>query len=268
MQRSGWRWIFNKMDLTKTATKGLREDINKFVEKQQEIPFTMKNIYHMLDMVIQTTSQRMDKAILEVFEKVTRHSHDNHHRVEGWKTNSHYLLTKRFIVPGYYKEEMEDMIKALCYITGQNYDDHISLDQRTRYDYAIVSSEGNVLLDYPGKAGYSHCKKLFHEYEHKNIDMTKYPGCKLIPLKWEYGKLFDWGFFQVRHYKKGTYHFEFKEEKVWGLFNQRIAKIKGYPLPEKKEQTKYQDRQNGRKAAQPAYKPAAQKPTILATFKV
>jgi len=268
MQKSGWRWIFEKMDLKKTATKGLREDINKFVEKQQSVPFTMKNIYHMLDMVIQTTGQRMDKAILEVFDKVTRHSHDNEHRVEGWKTNSHYLLTKRFIVPGYYKEEMEDMVKALCYITGQNYDDHMSLYQRTEYDYALMTNEGKVLLDYPNQPGYSHCKKVYHAYQTKDIDLDKHPNCKLVPLKWEYGKWFDWGFFQVRHYKKGTYHFEFKDEKVWADFNQRVAKLKGYALPKNKEQTAYQKRQTYTREAQTAHKPMPQKPTILATFKV
>lgn len=268
MQKSGWRWIFSTMNLNKYATKGLREDINKFVEKQQDIPFTMRNIYKMLEIVIGTTGQRMDKAIVEVFDKVTSHSHDNHHRLEGWKTNSHYLLTKRFIIPRYYKEEMEDMVKALCYITGDNYDSHMSLDQRTRYDYALVSNDGKVLLDYPDRPDYSHCKKVYHEYEIKNIDMVKYPECKLISLAWNYGQWFDWGFFNVRHYKKGTYHFEFKSEDLWAKFNQHVARIKGYPLMEKREQTKYQERQNGRKQAQPAYKPTAQKPTILATFKV
>lgn len=44
MQKAGWSFIFQKMDMAKYATKGLREDINKFVEQQQQIPFTMKNI--------------------------------------------------------------------------------------------------------------------------------------------------------------------------------------------------------------------------------
>ena len=41
-------------------------------------------------------------------------------------------------------------------------------------------------------------------------------------------------------------HFEFKNDKVWELFNQRVAKIKGYVLFEAKEQTEYQKRQTGR----------------------
>ena len=41
-------------------------------------------------------------------------------------------------------------------------------------------------------------------------------------------------------------HYEFKNEDVWARFNQRVAKLKGYPLFEAKEQTAYQARQTGR----------------------
>ncbi|HNX01802.1 MAG TPA: DUF4942 domain-containing protein, partial [Candidatus Cloacimonadota bacterium] len=99
LQRDGWTWIFNKMNLQKYATKGLKEDINKFVEQQQQIPFTMKNIYHMIDVVIGTTESRMDKALVEMFDRLTTHHDDNRYSVPGWKTNSHYLLGKKFIIP-------------------------------------------------------------------------------------------------------------------------------------------------------------------------
>lgn len=235
MQRSGWHWIFKTMDLNKYSTKGLREDINKFVEKQTEIPFTMRNIYHMLDMVIQTTGQRMDKAIIEVFEKVTQHHADNRYNLEGWKTNSHYLLTEKFIMPNVvqsdwgsglrtnyhgWAEPIEDMIKALCYITGFNYDETTRLDDFLRDN------------------------------------------------KCTWGQWYSWGFFEIKCFKKGTTHFKFQDKDLWAKFNQHVARIKGYPLPEKKAQTAYQERQNGRKPAQPAYKPTPQKPVILATFKV
>lgn len=64
-------------------------------------------------------------------------------------------------------------------------------------------------------------------------------------------------------------HFEFKNDDVWAMFNQRVAKLKGYPLPEKKEQTAYQRRQNGHKEpVKPAYKPTPQKPVVLSTFQI
>jgi hypothetical protein len=99
MQKSGWNFIFNKMNLQKHTTTQLRSDINKFVEEQTEVPFNMRNIYKMLALVVATTDQRMDKAIEEVFDKVTSHYHENRFNVEGWKTNSHYLLNQKFILP-------------------------------------------------------------------------------------------------------------------------------------------------------------------------
>lgn len=99
LQKDGWRFIFTKLNMEKYSTKGLKADINEFVEKQTQIPFTMKNIYAMLQLVVGTTSQRMDKALLEVFDQLTKHYNENRYCVEGWKTNNHYLVNRKFIFP-------------------------------------------------------------------------------------------------------------------------------------------------------------------------
>jgi len=233
LQRAGWTWIFAKMNMKKYATRGLKEDINKFVEERTEMPFTMRNIYHMLEIVTATHGQRMDKAILEVFDHVTKFSDDNKYGLPGFKTNSHFLLTKRFIVPDmtyqdkydkeyhpneirsfrWHTETIDDMVKALCYVTGEDYDNYESL---------------SWLRDKP------------------------------------YGEWFDWGFFKVKAFKKGTVHFEFISEDIWGKFNQRVAKIKGYPLYEGKTQTAYQNRQTGRPQPPKTTAPA----TVLFSTKV
>ena len=227
LQKAGWNWIFEKMNLQKYATRGLKADINKFVEQQQNIPFTMKNIYRMLDIVIGTASQRMDKAIEEVFEKVTKHCEDNKYGLPGWKTNSHYLLTKKFILDGltshswtrgweiiHYSERYElidDLHKALCYITGEDYDE--------------IGSIWGINFRY--------------EKDEKGNDTKK-------RIYNEYNSWIDFGMFRLKGFKKGTLHMEFKDEEVWAKFNQRVAKIKGYPLFEAKQQTAYQNRQTGR----------------------
>jgi hypothetical protein len=46
-------------------------------------------------------------------------------------------------------------------------------------------------------------------------------------------------------------HFEFKDEDIWAKFNQKVSKLKGYPLFEAKEQTKYQKKQTGRTESKP-----------------
>jgi len=254
LQKSGWKYIFSKLNMQKYATKGLMEDINKFVEQQQSIPFTMKNIYKMIGIVIGTTSQRMDKAILEAFDTITLHHADNRHSVKGWKTNSHYLVGKKFILPnivspakeyGYTKEcynyidsyksqTIDDMEKALCYANGLNYDDICpAYDSYSRTDTSITRSE-----------------KILRNSIDKNT----------------YGEWYESYFFKYKAFKNGNMHFEFKNEDIWATFNQRISKIKGYPLFEGKEQTKYQDRQTGRayqKKSNPAH---AFKPTVLYEF--
>lgn len=197
LQKSAWEWVFRKMNMGKYITKNLKDELNNFVETQTKVPFTMKNIYKMIDLVVQTHGQRMDRAMIEIFDKLTQHYHENRFSVEGWKTNSHYLVNKKFILDwttevgwsGEMKiryngssEKLDDLIKALCYLTGEEY------------------------------------KQSFYVWSHKQ------------PLEW--GKWFDYKFFEIKGYKKGTVHCKFKEERIWALFNQKIAEIKGFPLPE------------------------------------
>lgn len=215
IQKCAWNYIFEKMDLQKFATQGLRESINKFVEEQGNVPFTMRNIYQMIGIVIGTTSQRMDKALEEVFDKLTKHYDENRYFVEGWKTNSHYLVNKRFIFSyaaeldwdkQYVKfrhyqrdgETLKDFEKALCYMTGVNYDE--------------IKGILNGLPD------------------------------KLIPGQW-----YPTHFFNIRAYKKGTVHCEFNDEELWAKYNQHIARVKGYPLYEAVK-TKDTERRNAETA--------------------
>jgi len=241
LQKNAWKFIFNKMNLTKVVTRGVREDINKFVEQQQNIPFTMRNIYRMLEIVVGTREQTFDRAILEVFDRVTEHHHENRHHVKGWKTNSHFLVGKKFILPymispakeyGFttnvytslkssYDGIIPDLEKALCFVTGTNYDEIRGVNE--------TISRNN------------------------------------------YGEWYESHFFKYKGYKNGNMHFEFKDLDVWGNFNKRVAKLKGFPLFEAKPQTAYQKRNTGReKDMQNDYdapKPAATEAKVLFTFK-
>ena len=202
LQKYYWRIIFKKLNMEKYATKQLREQINRFVEQQTNVPFTMKNIYRVIDMVIRTTSQRMDTALLEAFDLICSFSSENNTAGEKWKTNKDYMINRKFIVPyiceGYYSydhrphdkvnfnwggnyERMSDVCKALCYLTGVNYD---------------------CLPDL----------RNFHE-------------------KVEWGKWFRWAFFRCKAFKKGTMHFEFLSEDVWMKFNAKVASVRGWRLP-------------------------------------
>lgn len=211
LQKRSWEFIINKTGVKKFVTSGVLEDINKFVEQQTQYPFTMKNIYRMLEIIVKTRSQTMDRAMVEVFDKITKHHHKNRYEVEGWKTNSHYLVGQKFILENvvdydsrwdgskmkfhynsYGVNKMNDFHKALCFLTGIN-DKTEPLYQMQQ----VVKSYGAKQKEY-----------LTHN-------------------TW-----YNWGFFQIKGFKKGTLHVKFKDREVWARFNQKVAEIKGYPLPE------------------------------------
>jgi hypothetical protein len=221
LQKYYWRIIFKKLHMEKYATKQLREQINRFIEQQTNVPFTMGNVYRVIDMVIQTNGQRMNTALLEAFDLICSFSAENSTAGEKWKTNANYMVNRKFIVPymckgyhdrymyhgtgyggyctkngkeayptvqleGYNIEQLEDVCKALCYITGTNYDHVSSL-------------------------------RCHHDRE-------------------AWGEWFVWGFFRCKAYKKGTMHFEFLDEDVWYKFNYEVAKQRGWALPKKTAQ--------------------------------
>lgn len=247
LQKAGWKFILNKMNLGRYTTRGVRDDINKFVEQQTNIPFTMRNIYHMLDIVVQTAGQRMDKAILEVFDRVTEHHHDNRHKVKGWKTNSHFLVGKKFILPYQISPAKEYGYTSEYYSYLKNNYDGIISD----FEKALCFVEGIPYEweEFNAKEGRNENKRIKTVNDSINRNT--------------YGEWYESKFFKYKGYKNGNMHFEFVNDDIWGRFNQRVAKLKGFPLYEAKDQTKYQNKQTGRSNQEKANPEHAYKPVIL-----
>lgn len=223
LQKAAWRQVFSQLDMDRYVTKSVREQINRFVERQVNRPFTMRNIFRMLEMIVATHGNRMEQTLVEAFDLICSYSADNTSVGEKWKTNSNYMINRRFIVPGlaegyswggsndyvtlgYYTrvEEFEDIIRALCYITG------------TPYERTV------------------HLKDFVNE---NSIAWGKWVNMTRIVVKRDgNGEIIDkdviTGFFRIRAYKKGTIHFEFIDEEVWAKFNIAVAKIKGWQLPQ------------------------------------
>ena len=88
--------------------------------------------------------------------------------------------------------DIEDIIKALCHLTGQNYDT------------------------------IPHIGDLFAHKSGKNSGK-------------EWGVWYEWAFFKVKAFKKGTIHFEFLDNKVLELFNRKVAELKGWQLPKSRK---------------------------------
>lgn len=201
LQKTAWKYLFGLMNINKYVTSGVMKDINSFVEKQTNVPFTMKNVYKMFEIIVGTREQTFNRSLVEAVDKFTEHTHENRYNVEGWKTNAGHLLNKKFIVPyileinwggtalspkySQHSDKIQDLVKVICSVQAENYDVIPSL--------------------------YNYCREI-----------------SMMPNTW-----YDWGFFEIKGFKKGTLHLKFKDDKVWENINRRYAKIKGQVLPEK-----------------------------------
>jgi hypothetical protein len=137
LQKAFWESVIAEMLPREMATSQLQGDINTFVEQQTKVPFTERNLFRMLQIIAGTSEQRIDRAVEAAFDELTRHTKENRWAVEGWATNDAYLFNQKFIVPylaepdwsggtvsiryGGNKIRVQDLVKALCYITGKPY---------------------------------------------------------------------------------------------------------------------------------------------------
>lgn len=208
LQIKSWSYIFNKMKMGKYLTSGVMKDINTFCEKQNNVPFTVKNIYKMFEIILGTKDQIFNRALVEVVDNFTERTHENRYGLEGWKTNAGHLLNKKFIVDSFFdlkesycrnagklvcggyrtygNDKINDLYKVLCNLTGR--------------DYSTTRNISQLVDDFDG----------------------------LEPGKW-----YSNNFFEVKGFKKGTAHFKFTDDKVWEMLNRKYAEIKGNVLPEK-----------------------------------
>lgn len=195
LQKHCWKKIFSKLNMNKYVTTGVMQDINKFIELRQNYPFTLKNIYKMLEIIVGTRAGTMNRAIVEAIDSFTMHTDENRYNVEGWKTNLGHMLNKKFIINHFVGTSWSDRL----YISSNSGSDKIN-----NLHKAICYLMGS------------------------NFDEIKYPDGNLHTNYW-----YDWGYFEFKVFKKGTGHFKFKDMKVWETINRQYAEIKGEVLPEK-----------------------------------
>lgn len=210
VQKESWNYIFKKLNMQKYVTSGVMKDINKFVETQSRVPFTMKNIYRMLQIIVGTRQNTFNRALEEAIDNFTRHTHENRFNVAGWKTNTGHMLNKKFIVENiceqsyrhenglkikystYGGDKINDLVKVLCNITAKNYDTIGRLDDLSKHN-----------------------------------DNKEGESFKIWSNTW-----YNYGFFEVKFFKKGTMHVKFKDLNDWYLLNRAYGELKGFSLPE------------------------------------
>lgn len=215
--RDAWNDIFSKPSYQKLITAGVKDALKKEQTRLGVMAYSEANINSFLDTLLGTRGQVMQRAINDSFDFLTTYHAKNIVHKEGWKTNSHYKVNKKVIVPAlhhagkHYGEitswrmndiggKLGDLERALCYILGLNFD--------VIGDNSICQVVENAI------------KEERDIYWSSLLQATDYNTVYL--------RTHDSYFFTIKLYKKGTMHLTFKDMDVWARFNQAAAEGKNW----------------------------------------
>lgn len=205
---SAWSAIIEQMGLSKYMTTGLQKTLDEFRTAQGAMEITKENIGKLFNFVIGNIDLIRRNCVVEVYDLFTRFFKGNTSYDEGWKTNKRFKCNRKVILPdvadagfkpqlyGYrqyfgtnYRHRLSDIDKAMCWLTGRDYDamDNHSYDITSRY----------------------------RSYDPDKATIETVIQCIRVGDQ-------DWhesAFFRIKAFKKGTVHLEFKDEDLWNKFN-------------------------------------------------
>ena len=205
MTGNAWGDFFNTPAYQRLITAGVRSSFQNEQKRLGLMAFSEANLNQFVDTLIGTRPLVMEKAVADSFDFLTSYDKKNVIYKEGWKTNSHFKVNKKVIVPalhkleswglttdygmrGAYAGKFADLERVLCFIAGERYE---SVQKQS-----IENTVSNCISD------------------RHNVDV--------------FGKKHDSHFFEITLYKKGTMHLIFKDESLWARFNQAAAKGKNW----------------------------------------
>jgi predicted RNA methylase len=216
---SAWDKILSESKFATMVTGQVKEQFQQKFNKQKDAAFTKKNMTEMFAALLHNRSDILDNCLIEVFDDMTKYYDENREHIEGWKTNDHYKVNRKVILPWitygswvalyevsyHYQERCRDIDRALCYLSGKKFEDVTAIIDGKK---EVIEPGIITIVDAIGKQG-----KAIRDGE------TSVKECEST-------------FFKIKFYKKGTMHLKFKDELLWQWFNCRVAELKGYPLPE------------------------------------
>ena len=201
---SAWDRLLDESKFKTLLTQRTKDDFLEKFNNQKSIAFTRENMIVMFQTLFENKGDILSSCIVEVFDYFTKYHDENRLQEEGWKTNSHYKVNTKIILPYMiervysgryeirynYRQNVEDIDRALCFISGQSFSHIVTIKQAL--------------------------ETKFKEIENGESEQ----------------KICSSEFFDIKFFKKGTLHLKFKSAQIWQRFNQVVAELKGYPLQE------------------------------------
>jgi hypothetical protein len=205
IRKKYWYALFESDELSKLMTDGLKQQYYLQLTSMSDYDFNKHNILQLKLDLVNNLQVNLNQAIVSCFDNFTKYHMDeyssNVHYFNGWKTNKSWYINKRVIIPksglvGY--QGNWDIYYALK-------DELSTLEKVFNYldnDYdGILNSENNIV------------KKLY-DFQFCNSSNTS--------------NVIVGEYFEIKLYKKGTYHIHFTNLELLKKFNLYACKEKGW----------------------------------------
>lgn len=146
LTESAWRQILGDPRFQRLLTKRAREMFRDFRQRQARVDFNEHNVKAMFVELLARQDELLNATIQDAFDTMTKYHKDNVEHFEGWKSNDAWRINKRVILPNcvsdpgygnwnfsYYKnDEIDDVDRALCLVTGKNFDEITTIVKAVR----------------------------------------------------------------------------------------------------------------------------------------
>lgn len=195
--RQAWHEVVSRSKVADLFTERMHKDFDKFIDAQGAMDFSAPNIAKLFETLFMSRHTIADQCVQDVFDKLCSYDKKNKIHVEGWKTNDAHKVNRKVIMPGFVEYGWNGFHVSY-------YRDRSALDD---IDKALCHVTGRSFAS------------IVTIHESLNA---------AFKIKGSEENTAESSFFRLKFYKKGTLHLEFKDKKVWELFNVTAARGRGW----------------------------------------
>lgn len=174
-----WNKFINETDLKSRLPSKLRNNFSSFLQRQENVSFTIENLRYFYEHLIDMIPHEYEKTVADVFDVFTRkynysdrEYNNNIWGYNGWKSNNAFAIGKKVIFPCYHADfysipdELNDLNIIFNNISGDNYNINTKEIIKSIENNEKNIDVGHFLLDVY-KKGTIHVK--FKNMEHVKI---------------------------------------------------------------------------------------------------
>lgn len=158
LQEAAWTKLFDYPQFQKILTERARALMNDYRARQRQVDFNEYNIRMMFGELVARQGELWQATVDDAFDWMTKYHEENREHVEGWKSDHAWYVANRVVLPncvriGYSRNsydleyrsanKLNDVDRALCNVTGSNYDTITKITDALRRSFEMFSATGS-----------------------------------------------------------------------------------------------------------------------------